>query len=186
LLDGVSRREQGLTVISLKAYAKSQFLLALALVSLLTAAALSQSPPRRRQLKHSMQPDPPPVLFSIELGAPSTAAGVGENLETEITIKNTGDKDICHIGGGMRDFILEVRDSSGNRVAETPYGQAANGANGSTFCALVHPGDSIQGSAFLNKEFQLDKPGNYTAQAIRRNSSTTFIKSNIVAITITP
>jgi hypothetical protein len=167
-------------VVSMKPRVRFLLLLVFSLVSMVIVAP-SQSP-KKRQPRRSTQTDPPPVIFSIELDAPSTAAGVRENPKVEVTIENTGDMDICHVSGADRDFYLVVRDSSENEVARTP----CHLGNGSSFCALLHPGNSIQGSALLNKEFQLDKPGDYTVQAIRQSSTTSFIKSNIVAITITP
>jgi len=111
---------------------------------------------------------------------------VGEELEIKVKITNTDDHDIAYTD--PREFFLEVRDSSGNEVAHTPYGLYANGLSAriSEFAGPIHPGDSLERSALLNKEFELEKPGDYTAQAVRQNSPSTLLKSNVVMITITP
>jgi hypothetical protein len=153
-----------------------------------TLATAQTTPPKKRQPRlPANQADFPLVKFSIELSALSTAAGVGEEMEVEVRITNTDDYDILY--SDPREFFLEVRDRLGNEVAHTPYGLTTTyglTTSISVFAAPIRPGTSLERSALLNKEFKLDKPGDYTVQAVRQNSLSTFIKSNVVAITITP
>jgi hypothetical protein len=142
----------------------------------------------QRQRKRQ-EPNPPPdngdiVLpsFSMEIKAEKTTAKIGERLKVVVTITNTDSEDIVYDGyGHQRAFGLEVRDEMGREVARTP---GAVVADGSVFAATLHPGESIHRSARLDKEFVLDKPGNYFVQATRGVSKTNLVRSNTITITI--
>jgi hypothetical protein len=135
------------------------------------------------------QPNPPPdnsdiILpsFSLEIKAEKTTVEVGESLTVEVTITNTDSVDIFYDGSGsLRDFGLEVRDEMGREVARKP---GAVWAGRSVFAAALHPAESIHRSARLDKEFVLDKPGNYFVQATRGVSKTNQVRSNTITITI--
>ncbi len=166
-----------------------RFLWILSVFALASMLATAQTGSRKK-LQPRLPPnqaDFPPAKFSIELSALSTAAGVGEDLEVEFTITNTDDHDILY--SHPREISLEVRDSLGNEVAPTPYGLTATYGLAtaiSVFGGPIHPGASLGRSVLLNEEFKLNKPGDYTVQAVRQNSLSTFLKSNLVLITITP
>ena len=122
-------------------------------------------------------------LFSLEIKAEKTIAKIGEKLEVEVTMTNTDSQDIFY-ASPQRDFGVEVRDEMGRSVAGTPAG--AGFWDGSSFAARLHPGESIRRHAQLDKEFGLDKVGNYFVQATRGVSETNERKSNTITITIIP
>lgn len=122
-------------------------------------------------------------LFSLEIKAEKAIARIGEKLEVEVTMTNTDSQDIFY-ASPQRDFGVDVRDEMGRRVAGTPAGVGVG--DGSSFAARLHPGESIRRYARLDKEFQLDKAGNYFVQAIRGVSETNERKSNTITIAIIP
>jgi hypothetical protein len=136
-------------------------------------------------------PKPPPdnsdvILpsFSLEIKAEKTTAKIGEKLKVGVTITNTDSQDIFYDGYGHQpEFGLEVRDEMGMEVARKP---GAGWAGGSSFAAALHPGESLHRSARLDKEFELDKPGNYFVRATRGVSKTNLVRSNTITITIIP
>lgn len=183
----------------MKTLFKPQFLLAITtlfLAQLVTVAAgqdtqgqqSTQGPERKKRT-----PRPPAgnsdiklPSFSLEIKADRTIAAVGEKLKIEVVITNTDSVDIFYNGSVVqRDFGLEVRDETGKDVPRTPAGLAADWVNGSVFAAALHPGESVHRFARLDKEFKLDKPGNYFVQAARGVSMTNRVTSNIITIAIT-
>jgi hypothetical protein len=121
--------------------------------------------------------------FSLEIKAEKAIAKIGEKLEVEVIMTNTDSEDIFY-ASPQRDFSVEMRDEMGRRVAGTPAG--AGFRDGSSFAARLHPGESIRRFARLDKEFKLDKVGNYFVQATRGVSETNERKSNSITITIIP
>src|SRR5579871_6421526 len=122
-------------------------------------------------------------LFSLEIKSETAIAKIGEKLEIEVTMTNTDSQDIFYTRP-QRDFGLEVRDETGRKIARVPT--AANLRDGSSFAARLHPGESICWHARLDKEFDLDQPGNYFVQATRGISETKERKSNTITITMVP
>ena len=108
---------------------------------------------------------------------------MGEKLEIEVTLTNIDSEDIFYTSP-QRDFGVEVRDEMGRRIARRPAG--AGFEDGSSFAANLHPGESIRRNVTLDKEFELDKVGNYFVQATRGVSETNQRKSNTITITIIP
>lgn len=121
--------------------------------------------------------------FSLNLEAGKTTAAVGEKLDVDVTITNTSSGNIFY-SEGRRPFGLEVRDESGREVPMTSEGVKAQGVGGSASAVAIHPGQSIHRSVQLDREFELDKPGNYFVQAERGVSRTNRRTSNPITITI--
>ena len=177
---------------------KPLFLLAMAALLLAQFVAVAagqdtqeqQSTQRPERKKNPRPPDDNSDIklpsFSLEIKADKTIAAVGEKLKIEVTLTNTSDQDIFYDGyGNQRPFGLDVRDEMGGKVAETEEGAIADGVGGSVFAAPIHPGESIHRFARLDKEFKLDKPGNYFVQAARGVSITNRVTSNTITIAIT-
>jgi hypothetical protein len=141
----------------------------------------TQTPPRKRQPHRSSDDNDIPLpLFSLELKAEKATAKIGDKLKVEITITDTDSEDIFY-ASPQRDFGLEVRDEMGKDVARIP---GAVSLDGSSFAPALHPGDSIHRFARLDKEFELNKPGNYFVQATRGSSKTNLRRSNTIMVTI--
>jgi hypothetical protein len=163
----------------------------LAVTSLFLAQLVTVASGQDAQVQQKKrQPKPPPdnndIILpssSLELKAEKTAAKIGERLKVDVTITNTDSADIFYDGTGFeRAFGLEVRDEMGRELARRPSG----GGVGNAYPVAIHPGDSIHQFARLDKEFVLDKPGNYVVQATRGFSKTNQMRSNTITITIIP
>lgn len=122
-------------------------------------------------------------LFSLEIKAQKEIAKIEEKLGVEVTMTNTDSEDLFY-ASPQQDFGLEVLDEMGRVVARRPAGTDIT--EGSSFAARLHPGESICWYTRLDKKFELDKPGNYFAQATRGVSQTNERKSNAITITIIP
>jgi len=136
-------------------------------------------------------PNPPPdnsdiILpsFSLKIKAEKTIAEIGQALKVEVTITNTSDKDdmLYDPSGHTQEFALVVRDEAARELALIPGSVFV--PQGSPSPARLHPGESIHRFARLDKEFKLDKPGNYFVQATRGVSKTNLRRSNTITITI--
>jgi len=122
-------------------------------------------------------------LFSLEIKTEKGIGKMGEKLQIEVTLTNIDSEDIFYTSP-QRDFGVEVRDEMGRRIAPRPAGVGVE--DGSLFAASLHPGESIRRNVRLDKEFELDKAGNYFVQATRGVSETNERKSNTITITIIP
>lgn len=124
--------------------------------------------------------------FSLETKAEKTSAQIGEKLKVEVIITNTSDKeDMLYDGfNHVPEFELEVHDEAGRELALVPG--SVDVVGGSSYSAKLHPGESLHRFARLDKEFKLDKPGNYFVQATRGVSKTNLRRSNTITITIIP
>ena len=133
--------------------------------------------------------------ISITLSTRQTVVEVGSPLKVRIAITNMSDHDVF-LGGHIQ---MIVQDSEGKPVPQTPYGKKVYGTEppsvsqsgigpggGDIGAPLMRPGDTITGSPqYLNKEYDLSKPGTYTIQA-RRNDpySQSVVQSNVLTVTL--
>jgi hypothetical protein len=83
-----------------------------------------------------------------------------------VTLTNTSKQDIFYEGYSC-PFGLEVRDETGELIAPTPEGLTAQWGPSSGAPRTLHPGESIHRFARLDKEFKLDKRGNYFVHSER-------------------
>jgi len=121
-------------------------------------------------------------LFSLEIKAEKAIARIGEKLEVEVTMTNTDSQDIFY-ASPQQDFALNVEAETGRKVVRI----AGTGLmDGSAFAARLHPGESVRRYVRLDKEFQLDKPGNYFVRATQGISETNKRESNVITIAIIP
>ena len=151
---------------------------------------LSPDAPRLRKKRGSNRPmDYSKITlpsFSLETKAEKTTTEIGEKLKVEVIITNTSDKeDMLYDGfNHAPEFQLEVHDEAGRELALIPG--SVHEVDGSSYGALLHPGEALHRFARLDKEFKLDKPGNYFVQATRGVSKTNLRRSNTITITIIP
>jgi len=161
------------------------FIVAIAALFLAQVVGVARCQDAQKQKKRRL-PNPPAdnivlPLFSLKMNAEKSTANIGEKLEVEVTMTNTDPGDIFYISP-QRDFRLEVRDEMGKKVSR----RVGDVMDGSRFAATLHHGESVSWYARLDKEFELDKPGNYLVQATRGASETNERKSNTITITIIP
>ncbi len=114
-------------------------------------------------------------------------------MKLKVVFVNATKKDIFYGAGGPARggpvFDIDMRDSDGKSVAETPYGLKMHAKDphpwrGSVLTATAHPGDKIEEELILNKEYDLSKPGKYTIQVQERNPKFQAIKSDTITITV--
>jgi hypothetical protein len=133
--------------------------------------------------------------FTVTISIPKAVVMVGTDVKLKVVLTNKTDKDLRYGGGGPGRggpvFDLDVCDSNGKAVSETPrgltlHGKDPRGWSGSIFLAVAHPGERIEEELSLNEEYDLVKPGKYTVQLRQRHPKFQAVKSNTVAFTLVP
>jgi hypothetical protein len=125
---------------------------------------------------------------SLILNAPKTMLKIGADLKVEVTMTNISDHDVSYranLAGGSLPFEIVVHDATGNKVPRTPKGLSVLGNDGSAILIRIHPGETIHRDLLLNEDFDLNRPGKYTVQAMRRVGHV-MAESNVVVATIVP
>jgi hypothetical protein len=134
--------------------------------------------------------------FSITINAPEEVVNAGSNVALEVVMTNISNQDIAAgelLGGAELNYDIDVFDGNGKPAPETSIGRKlhgkdpnSHGLHGSIMSHSLKPGETQKARTFLNKIYDL-QPGNYTAQAQRRDPvSKTIVKSNIIRFTVTP
>lgn len=143
--------------------------------------------------------------FSITIKTTPSKVKAGADVVVEAEMKNVSAEDIfdsfaegCY-GQGTTSFRWEIRDSDGKQVPMTEYGIKANhlepppGSVGPYVPVCVNvisyplgPGKTVMQKLALSKEYDLSKPGKYSIQALRGDTTTTDVKSNTITLTVTP
>jgi hypothetical protein len=151
-----------------------------------------------------------PAFFSVTISTPGSEVKTGSVVELTVTTKNISAQNIYHgfVAGGPpgRSVEIDLRDSGGNPVLETPYGRKAHGKDrrpwsGSSFVerVLLKPGETFDEKVDLSKEYDLSRAGTYTIQVQRSDlvsdeqlkshskmGIANTVKSNKITITVTP
>lgn len=151
--------------------------------------------PWRLTAAQSRQPAEP--WFTVAISTPKAVVTVGSEVKLKVVFVNNTEQDIHYPGAGGPGrngpvFDIDVRDSSGKLVPETPYGLWMHGKDtrgwrgGSVFAATAHPGGKIEEELMLSKEYDMSKPDEYTVQVRERNPKFRVVKSNSIAITVVP
>jgi hypothetical protein len=147
-------------------------------------------------------------LYTITISTPESVIKVGSEVRLDVTTKNVSNQTIYMFFSTApgRDPEIHLRDSKGNPVLETPYGQKVHGTDpnrrpfsGSVFGyqETLKPGETFEEKLNLSEEYDLSKPGEYTIQVRRhdvlseddlksKSRTVAFVKSNTITITITP
>lgn len=135
--------------------------------------------------------------FTITISTPQSTVKLHSAVTLIITMVNASDHDIYYdVGSGAgvseRIFRTVVIDCDGNPAQETAYGMKVHGTEpnqhgGSAFGGRfpVKPGGTVKEEVVLSKEFNLDKPGQYTIQAEHTDpESRVSVKSNVITVTV--
>ncbi len=145
------------------------------------------------------QVDPP--LCTVTITAPETSIKVGSEVKLDIATKNVSDRTIYVVYSTVgRNMKIDVRDSEGNPVSETPFGLKVHGTDpkrapfaGTVFSTRVSlkPSETSQEKLVLDKEYDLTKPGRYSIRVQRSDvlsdtNTVIFVKSNTIIVTVTP
>lgn len=149
-------------------------------------------------------------LANLDDGIPPRSAAdsvvkSGTDVKLDIAIKNVSDRTIYLVSTTAgRNMKIDVRDSEGKQVSETPYGLKVHGTDpkrvpfvGSVFSAKL-PIESYSETLVLSKEYDLNKPDTYRVQVSRSdvmNGSTEgnmnatrigIVNSNTITVTVIP
>ena len=146
----------------------------------------------------AQEAQPKKPAFSLSITARQATAKAGSPVALQLTLTNTTEHDL-EVGRGfingtlLRYMDVKVLDKDGQPVADTDYGLGLHGrrpgpiGGGVGFSEKIKPGEAIHEEADLSKEFDLSKPGKYTVQAERMDSTIReVVKSNVITFTVTP
>jgi hypothetical protein len=155
----------------------------LSLLVILSAAGVSQNEPATES------------WFSVAISPPGSPVNLGSDAKLKVVFTNNTGKNLYFSAGGPGRsgpvFDIDLRDGEGNPVQETAYGVTMHGKDprpfsGSVFRATAAPGQTLEETVLLNKEFEITKPGKYTVQVRGKTPNGRFVRSNTVAISIVP
>jgi hypothetical protein len=132
--------------------------------------------------------------FTVTMDLPRATPQVGKRIPLIVTLTNTSSREIEFMSWAIpspnevvRWMGVAVYDADGRRVLYTDYGIVAYAQAGSRgkpiCCSPLKPGGSYMEESDLNIEFDLSRPGRYTAQAARRDVNGSF-PSNKVSFTL--
>jgi hypothetical protein len=140
-----------------------------------------------------------PILCTVTITAPETSTKVGSEVKLDVVTKNVSDRTIyVAYSTAGRNMKIDVRDSEGNPVSETPFGLKVHGTDpkrapfaGTVFSMRVplKPGETSHEQLVLDKEYDLTKPGRYFIRVQRSDilsdtNTVTFVKSNTIILTV--
>jgi hypothetical protein len=139
---------------------------------------------------------------SVTISTALTVVKVGSEVKISIVLTNLFDQEMFvtwdNGNRGELDYMISVLDRDGHEPLETKYFRAARGKDsadpGETTALVIAPssgsrqvkaGGTLTDSIYLNKLYDL-KPGKYTVQVERIDDSHRTVKSNMLAVTLTP
>ena len=122
-----------------------------------------------------------PLSFSLSIKAPQSTYKLSSEVIIEVTTTNISSHELF-----APDLALDVRDSAGEPVRRV-QGKPGVPRGGSFFAAPLKPGQSIDGSMNLTKQFVIATPGKYTVQAWREDyvPGTNQVRGRVKSNTIT-
>lgn len=131
-------------------------------VLILALSTLSSGAVLHGQVTHSQSEQAPGLSVSIQ--QPQHSINAGGDVTVTVTVTNISSQGLF-VGP---DLAFDVRDDGGSPVARV---QPKPGSlpGGSAFSAPLEPGQSIDRSIDLRKEFVITTPGTYTVRALRGN-----------------
>jgi hypothetical protein len=133
--------------------------------------------------------------FSIQILAPQAVVKVGSDVRLKIVFTNNTSQPLHYATGAPGrgtgpSFDIDLRDSDGKRIPETPYGLKTQGKAphrpfvGSVFAATVQPGGTLVREVLLSKEYEISKSGKYTVEVTERNPNPERGESNTITLTV--
>jgi hypothetical protein len=129
---------------------------------------------------------------AVSIATPKDKYSPGEKIALDIACKNVSKKDVnTRLASAFGTYFIHI-SHDGKDVPPTPYGEktfdAAQGGGVSTY--PLHPGEQVSICIYLNKLFDLSKPGRYVItakKAIRtsdRISKKNLAISNKITVTV--
>jgi hypothetical protein len=146
----------------------------------------------------------PPPAISLSIAGLENSIKTGPPIKVEATITNESNADVSLIfnavedRGGL-DYSVSVKNEHSAVPPDTKFGRALKGltnpalrteetpVDGSIFFTDLKPRGQWTDTIEISKLFDLTQPGKYSIQLSRFDDvSHSYVKSNVVTITITP
>jgi hypothetical protein len=134
--------------------------------------------------------------LSIVASATEDVVRAGSQVTLKVSVKNELTETLVEPTDGMnrpeRNYAIKITDDHGNVPPLTNYGRALIKHEGVIIdrCCpsmILQPGETRNEDVVVTSLFDLSKPGKYTIQLERfDNSIKAGVKSNAVAVTVTP
>jgi len=165
---------------------------------LIFVAALGIHTPCSAQLapdfSRETQPSTHPSI-SLSISARQSEVKVGSNVVVDVIRTNISSeilKESSFVSGNLT-YPVQVLNSEGKPAPLTSFGQKryregwGGLGNGLAHVSYsLNPGETRKTWLLVNKTYDLSQPGNYTMQVQTRDRSGGTVKSNIIAIIVTP
>jgi len=132
--------------------------------------------------------------FTLTISAEEPVVKAGSDLYIKVQMANTSKHDIdCTVAdNGMLGmdvkYHYDVRDSSGNPVAENKMNHPELAPGHFRLCTLKPGENATSGGNLITKLYNLSRPGKYLIQvsrAVSRNPKDGLVKSNTITVTVT-
>jgi hypothetical protein len=126
--------------------------------------------------------------FAITISTPEPTIKAGSALLLEMFLTNGLDHPAV-IDNALTKYDVEVLDSHGKLAPLTTNGQdlrkKIGWGGGPRF--TVQPGDDLRGGVYVDKLYDISRPGQYTIQVARTDEdSKVVVKSNTITVNVTP
>jgi hypothetical protein len=144
----------------------------------------------------------PQAPFSIAISPLQQSIAAGTEVKVEIALKNISNREIYLSKSNGRSqaefvFVVEAHNDAGEPAPETEYQRRVmrrettkrNVLFWSEIILNLKPGEILQDEAIVSNLYDLSRPGRYLIQVSRRvsdNPKDGVVKSNIIAVTVTP
>ncbi len=132
--------------------------------------------------------------FSITLRAASDEVAVGSDAKVVVSLRNLTEHQILFghrpgMDSAEFSYLIEVRNSAGHAVEETPYGREArmSQVGEDRTVEYVQPGQNVVLTAHLGRLVNLRRPGAYTVRVSRLDpASHVRVESNEITVSVVP
>ncbi|MFB3915521.1 MAG: hypothetical protein ACE14M_02250 [Terriglobales bacterium] len=126
--------------------------------------------------------------FTLVISTPEETIKAGSQVRLDYVLTN-GSQELL-IDNALTKYDIQVRDSQGNLAPLTLSGRELRrkmGQGGGPRITL-QPGDDVRGPfAYIEKIYDLTRPGTYTIQVARfDDDSKVLVKSNTISVMVTP
>jgi hypothetical protein len=132
--------------------------------------------------------------FTIAISAPEDEVRVGGDAKVTIALRNVSDHQItfAHRPGANNpefSYRIEVKDAAGHVMEPTAYGREAlqHQQEESRMVEYVQPGKAALQTAHVAKLVSLNRSGQYTVRAYRKDPKTgKVVRSNELTLNVVP
>lgn len=132
------------------------------------------------------------ATFSLTIAAAEAEAQRGAEVKINTTITNLSNSVVTlEFKSPLCDYSVDVRDSAGNLVPDTPLKKSLDCANasGRDIIASLQPREVFKDAIPVNALSDISQPGEYSVQVMwkaPKEFGDLVVKSNTIKITVTP